>query len=85
MLGHRLQVRATNVLLYHSFLTDPADDLIRMLSCILYLVFLCLETGSTPRPRNTQLYLRETEDLGVEGGLGTGGFEEWWTDYLRNT
>lgn len=40
--------------------------------------------GSTPRPRNTQLYLRETEDLGVEGGLGTGGFEEWWTDYLRN-
>jgi len=40
--------------------------------------------GSTPRPHNTQLYLRETEDLGVEGGLGTGGFEEWWTDYLRN-
>jgi len=39
--------------------------------------------GSTPRPRNTQLYLRETEDLGVEGGLGTGGFEEWWTEYLR--
>ena len=45
--------------------------------------FLCLETGSTPRPRNTQLYLRETEDLGVEGGLGTAGFEEWWVEYLR--
>jgi hypothetical protein len=43
------------------------------------------KTGSTPRPHNTQLYLRETEDLGVEGGLGTGGFEEWWTDYLRNS
>ncbi|KAI9507582.1 NAD-P-binding protein [Russula earlei] len=40
--------------------------------------------GSTPRPRNAQLYLRETEDLGVEGGLGTGGFEEWWVEYLRN-
>jgi len=40
--------------------------------------------GSVPRPRNTQLYLRETEDLGVEGGLGTGGFEEWWTGYLRD-
>jgi len=40
--------------------------------------------GSTPRPRDTRLYLRETEDLGVEGGLGTGGFEEWWVEYLRN-
>ena len=40
--------------------------------------------GSVPRPRNMQLYLRETEDLGVEGGLGTGGFEEWWTGYLRH-
>ncbi|KAI0000202.1 NAD-P-binding protein [Russula compacta] len=38
--------------------------------------------GSTPRPLNTQLYVRETEDLGVEGGLGTGGFEEWWTEHL---
>lgn len=41
-----------------------------------------LATGSTPRPRDTQLYTRETEDLGVEGGLGTTGFEEWWTEYL---
>jgi len=45
--------------------------------------------GSTPRPHNTQLYLGETEALGVEGGLGTGGFEEWWVEYwwvenLRN-
>jgi len=39
--------------------------------------------GSTPRPRNTQLYVRETEGLGVEGGLGTSGFEEWWAEYLR--
>ncbi|KAI0266065.1 hypothetical protein BC834DRAFT_139691 [Gloeopeniophorella convolvens] len=39
--------------------------------------------GATPRPRDTQLYLRETEDLGVEGGLGTGGFEEWWEEHLR--
>jgi S-adenosylmethionine synthetase len=55
-----------------------------MIPCVSPISFLCLETGSTPRPRNTQLYLRETEDLGIEGGLGTGGFEEWWTDYLRN-
>jgi len=34
--------------------------------------------GATPRPRDTQLYVRETEELGVEGGLGTTGFEEWW-------
>ncbi|KAH9061084.1 NAD-P-binding protein [Lactarius vividus] len=40
--------------------------------------------GSTPRPQNTQLSLRETEDLGVDGGLMTGGFEEWWVEYLRN-
>ncbi|EIM81101.1 NAD-P-binding protein [Stereum hirsutum FP-91666 SS1] len=38
--------------------------------------------GSTPRPRDTQLYVRETEDLGIEGGLGTTGFEEWWIEYL---
>ncbi|KAI9438616.1 NAD-P-binding protein [Lactarius indigo] len=39
---------------------------------------------STPRPQNTQLSLRETEDLGVDGGLMTGGFEEWWVEYLQN-
>ncbi len=76
MLGRRLQVRAIYVAL---FFTSPGD-----LICVSRISYLCLETGSTPRPRNTQLYLRETEDLGVEGGLGTGGFEEWWTDYLRN-
>ncbi|KAI0298694.1 NAD-P-binding protein [Multifurca ochricompacta] len=38
--------------------------------------------GSTPRPHNTQLYLRETKDLVAEGGLGTSGFEEWWVEYL---
>ncbi|THH19127.1 hypothetical protein EW146_g1997 [Bondarzewia mesenterica] len=37
---------------------------------------------ATPRPRDTQLYVRETEDLGVEGGLGTTGFEEWWEEHL---
>jgi S-adenosylmethionine synthetase len=67
-----------------SFLLTNTDDLIRVYLLRLASRFLFLETGSTPRPRNTQLYLRETEDLGVEGGLGTGGFEEWWTDYLRN-
>jgi hypothetical protein len=67
-----------------SFLLTNTDDLIRVYLSYLVSRFLCLETGSTPRPRNTQLYLRETKDLGVEGGLGTGGFEEWWTDYLRN-
>lgn len=40
-------------------------------------------TGATTRPRDCQLYTRETEDLGVEGGLGCSGFEEWWTTYLR--
>lgn len=40
--------------------------------------------GSTPRPQNTQFSLQETEDLGVEGGLMTGGFVEWWEVYLRN-
>jgi len=40
--------------------------------------------GSTVRPQNTQLSLQETEGLGVEGGLMTGGFEEWWVEYLRN-
>ncbi|KAN0131652.1 hypothetical protein V8E53_010494 [Lactarius tabidus] len=40
--------------------------------------------GSTPRPQNTQFSLQETEGLGVEGGLMTGGFVEWWEEYLRN-
>ncbi|KAI0754350.1 NAD(P)-binding protein [Daedaleopsis nitida] len=37
----------------------------------------------TPRPQNTQLYVRETEDL-MEGygGLGWNPFEEWWAAYL---
>ncbi|KAI0760373.1 NAD(P)-binding protein [Fomes fomentarius] len=38
----------------------------------------------TPRPQNTQLYVRETEDL-MEGfgGLGWNPFEEWWAGYLN--
>ncbi|ETW79132.1 hypothetical protein HETIRDRAFT_445859 [Heterobasidion irregulare TC 32-1] len=39
--------------------------------------------GATPRPRDTQLYVRETEEIGVEGGLATTGFEEWWEQYLE--
>ncbi|EEB92823.1 hypothetical protein MPER_08609, partial [Moniliophthora perniciosa FA553] len=35
------------------------------------------------RPQNTQLYTKETEDLGVEGGLGLSLFEEWWAAYLK--
>jgi hypothetical protein len=54
-----------------------------MIGSTLRIFVLCLETGSTPRPHNTQLYLRETEELGIEGGLGTSGFEEWWVEYLR--
>ncbi|EPQ52149.1 NAD P-binding protein [Gloeophyllum trabeum ATCC 11539] len=38
--------------------------------------------AATSRPRDCQLYTRETEDLGVEGGLGCSLFEEWWTEYL---
>jgi len=41
-------------------------------------------TGTTvTRPRDCRLYTRETEDLGVEGGLGLSLFEEWWTVYLK--
>ena len=56
-----------------------------MIRSTLRIFVLCLETGSTPRPHNTQLYVRETEELGIEGGLGTSGFEEWWVEYLRGT
>ena len=35
------------------------------------------------RPRDCRLYTRETEDLGVEGGLGLSLFEGWWTVYLK--
>lgn len=39
--------------------------------------------SATTRPKDCQLYTKETEDLGVEGGLGLSLFEEWWTEYLR--
>ena len=40
--------------------------------------------AAVSRPRNCQLYTRETEDLmGGAGGLGTTGLEEWWAEYLR--
>ncbi|KAF8190557.1 hypothetical protein BJ912DRAFT_965520 [Pholiota molesta] len=38
--------------------------------------------GATTRPRNCQLYTKETEDL-VEGGLGLSLFEEWWNEALK--
>jgi len=39
--------------------------------------------AAVSRPKDTQLYTRETEDLmGGTGGLGTTGFEEWWAEYL---
>jgi hypothetical protein len=37
------------------------------------------------RPRDSQLYTGETDSLGVEGGLGCCGFEEWWREYLGKT
>jgi S-adenosylmethionine synthetase len=40
--------------------------------------------GTTTRPRDCQLYTKETEDLGVEGGLGLSLFEEWWSERLKN-
>ncbi|KAL0960085.1 hypothetical protein HGRIS_011730 [Hohenbuehelia grisea] len=39
--------------------------------------------GATTRPKDCQLYTRETEDLQVEGGLGLSLFEEWWTEHLK--
>ncbi|KAF5381345.1 hypothetical protein D9615_008349 [Tricholomella constricta] len=43
--------------------------------------------GATTRPRDCQLYTRETEDLrvGEEGdaSLGVSLFEEWWSAYLK--
>ncbi|KDQ58675.1 hypothetical protein JAAARDRAFT_206541 [Jaapia argillacea MUCL 33604] len=39
--------------------------------------------AATTRPRDCQLYTLETEELGVEGGLGWTPFEEWWTQYLE--
>ncbi|TFK49153.1 NAD(P)-binding protein [Heliocybe sulcata] len=39
--------------------------------------------AATSRPKDCQLYTRETEDLGIEGGLGLSLFEEWWTEYLN--
>jgi hypothetical protein len=74
MLAHRLQVLSTTLASLSVFHYD--------------LIYVCIISsfgkGFTPRPRDTQLYLGETEALGVEGGLGTSGFEEWWVDYLRS-
>jgi len=40
--------------------------------------------GATTRPRDCQLYTRETEDLriGDDTSLGVSLFEEWWSTYL---
>ncbi|KXN92146.1 Methionine adenosyltransferase 2 subunit beta [Leucoagaricus sp. SymC.cos] len=39
--------------------------------------------GATTRPRDCHLSTKETEDLGIEGGLGLSLFEEWWSKYLK--
>ncbi|KAJ7598993.1 hypothetical protein C8J56DRAFT_915607 [Mycena floridula] len=39
--------------------------------------------GATTRPRDCQLYTKETEDLGI--GPEYSLFEEWWTERLRST
>ncbi|KAJ7100203.1 hypothetical protein B0H15DRAFT_819132 [Mycena belliarum] len=39
--------------------------------------------GATTRPRDCKLYTKETEDLGLEDGLGLSLFEEWWTQHLK--
>jgi len=38
---------------------------------------------ATTRPVDCHLYTKETDDLGVEGGLGCSLFEEWWTEHLK--
>jgi len=38
--------------------------------------------GATTRPRDCQLYTRETEALLPGGDLGCCGFEEWWREHL---
>ncbi|KAL4071413.1 hypothetical protein V8B97DRAFT_1963269 [Scleroderma yunnanense] len=40
-------------------------------------------TGVTTRPQNCHLSTRETENLGIEGGLGCSKFEEWWVNHLN--
>ncbi|KAG6876077.1 hypothetical protein C0992_001039, partial [Termitomyces sp. T32_za158] len=44
-------------------------------------------TEATTRPRDCQLYTRETEDLHIgedgDASLGLSLFEEWWTTYLK--
>jgi S-adenosylmethionine synthetase len=40
--------------------------------------------SAASRPKNCQLYTKETEDLvEKEGGMETCLFEEWWTEYLK--
>lgn len=39
--------------------------------------------AATSRPRDCQLYTKETEVLMEgNGGLGSNGFEEWWSEWL---
>jgi S-adenosylmethionine synthetase len=41
--------------------------------------------AATTRPRDCQLYTKETEELMESaGGLATSGFEEWWTGWLTS-
>ncbi|KAL0578224.1 hypothetical protein V5O48_003761 [Marasmius crinis-equi] len=41
--------------------------------------------SAASRPRDCQLSTKETEELGIEGGLGLSIFEEWWTAYLNKS
>ncbi|KAH7099532.1 NAD(P)-binding protein [Auriculariales sp. MPI-PUGE-AT-0066] len=38
----------------------------------------------TLRPKDSQLSVLETDALGIEGGLGLGGFEEWWDGWFKS-
>jgi S-adenosylmethionine synthetase len=40
------------------------------------------DVGVVTRPRDCQLYTRETEDLFPDRDLRCCGFEEWWGAYL---
>ncbi|KAG1716822.1 hypothetical protein ID866_344 [Astraeus odoratus] len=39
--------------------------------------------GVTTRPQDCHLSTEDTEQIGVEGGLGCSKFEEWWIGYLN--
>jgi S-adenosylmethionine synthetase len=64
--------------------TEPPSGAPFCPRCLFFDIILILGAG-TSRPRDCQLYTGETDSLGVEGGLGCCGFEEWWREYLGKT